>query len=657
MNYWPLSKGPGNYGVAPLRRQVEDDWREHAPEWLAKHPGILDPEYSFYHLVPKDLDENLEYRRALNKWANASLMNKRVLWMMCARDPLFWMNTYTWTFNPKLPVPCVPFITWDFQDDLIDKVLKAINVEDLAVEKTREMGASWIILTCFTWKWQFAHMQSFLLASRVEDLVDDSENLDALMPKIDFLLRFQPQWLVPVYNRRHLHIYNTETGSVIDGCSTTENMGRGGRRAAMLIDEMAAVNNGEAVLASTADVTQCRIMASTPKGAANAFYTVSHSKTRVISMHWTFHPEKRRGLYYYDEGKGKKIDCEHLKPKQISSRGGRWAYYGDHKLRSPWYDRECERRHSGVEIASELDIDYMGSDRAFFDNNLVQRMLDQSSPPYLEGYLQYTEEGHFEQFRPEIGGSVKLWMDLDAANRPTSATTYTVGCDIATGSGASNSVAKVLDNSTGRFVCEYADPNIEPHEFAILVVALCRWFASEHKVIQSGDSPRSEAQGAHLVWETGGPGVAFGRKVIKLGYRNIYYRAKVRGEIYERASDIPGWTGRHAGKVELLGDYKDQLASGEIAEPSTQTCQEMLSYKYRRNGELVHSASEQVDPSGAGDNHGDRVIAAAVAAMGRRQLPKSTRQIDKIPVNCLYHRQKAFDAEQRKLAEEEMTAW
>src|SRR5690606_6830422 len=78
--------------------------------------------------------------------------------------------------------------------------------------------------------------------------------------------------------------------------STNADLGRGGRRKAIMLDEFAAAENGPEILAATADAAPCRIYNSTPQGRGNAFAAVRFSgKVKVVTLHWKDHPVKGAG--------------------------------------------------------------------------------------------------------------------------------------------------------------------------------------------------------------------------------------------------------------------------------------------------------------------------------------------------------------------------
>ena len=84
---------------------------------------------------------------------------QRNLWDACSRDILYWINTFVWTFDPRKPNPKIPFITYEYQDEAflaMDEALPGAGGEfkghDVIIEKSRDMGASWICLTLFAWR-------------------------------------------------------------------------------------------------------------------------------------------------------------------------------------------------------------------------------------------------------------------------------------------------------------------------------------------------------------------------------------------------------------------------------------------------------------------------------------------------------------------------
>lgn len=534
--------------------------------------------------------------------------------MACSRDLLFFVNAFCWTYDPrKTEAPVLPFITYDFQDSaLLDIEHSITGGRDLVLEKSRDMGASWMCLTVFYWRFLFRKYQSFMMVSRKADLVDKRGDPDSLFWKIDFITKHLPGWMIPEFTRNEMHFHNESNGSTIDGESTTGDVGVGGRRTAIMLDEFAKVEQGYRVLEATRDNTKCRIFNSTPEGPSGAYYDMRQNAikqdtpTKLITLHWVLHPEKSKGLYYDSAN----------------------------RPRSPWYDYECSRVANLREIAKELDIDYEASGYQFFDPaHLDRQKAEHVRPPDLKGDLDFDDRTcQPNGFLTREGGHLHLWtsdaFQLDESGKPPKTHTYVVGCDVGVGTGSSNSTVSVVIAETGEKVAEYANANITDWKFANFVVALCRWFKSKNDL------------GAYLIWEANGPGRSFGDQVLKSGYYNIYYREQSEGSTRKRASDYPGWYTTQENKRALLADLRRAEAQNEFVNHSAASADERRYYIHLPNGSIEHSDSVTTeDPTGARGNHGDRVIADALAFRASKEykLPDAVKE-QVIPENCLLSR-------------------
>lgn len=546
----------------------------------------------YYDLVPKDFIANCKFRREMIQLGCSDEKAAEELWIMCRRDLLFYVNTFVFTYDPRLPEPVIPFITYDYQDEaLVETEIAIVRGQDLLFEKSRDMGATWIGDTVIEKRWHFHTLQSFLMLSRVEDLVDKTEDPDCLFWKIDFLIQNLPPFLKPNVNRNKLHIYNKDNSSTIDGVSTTGNAGRGGRRTAIFLDEFASIDMGHEVLSSTRDVTRCRLFNSTPKGTGNAFFDMTQTPIKKLRFHWSLHPVKRMGLYTSENGTLKILDDGYKFEDD-------YPFILDGKLRSPWYDNECKRAAHPMEIAQELDIDYLGSDYQFFTSDVIKRIQTQDiRPPLKVGELEFEPDSLRPlYFTEQEGGNLHVWISIDPRGRISETIPCVLGVDIAAGTGSSNSAISVVNEKTGEKILEYASAFIKPERLARLAVALARW-----------------CNNGFLIWDGAGHGRVFSDTVIELGYRNIYYRRNDKS-ITKKVTDIPGYFLTADNKLSLLGAYRKALDCGAFTQRSYEANRECLQYVFTTKSTVEHAGSRNtVDPTGAKDNHGDRVIADALA--------------------------------------------
>jgi hypothetical protein len=123
--------------------------------------------------APKGFKENRDYRREILTLAAGNEEVQEWCWVRASRDFIWWCDTFAWTYDPKT-YPAFPsrrFVLFDYQAAGSKKILKAIGIHDILIEKSRQMGVSWLLMAIFVWLWLFRPMQSILLGSRKEDLV------------------------------------------------------------------------------------------------------------------------------------------------------------------------------------------------------------------------------------------------------------------------------------------------------------------------------------------------------------------------------------------------------------------------------------------------------------------------------------------------------
>lgn len=601
-----------------------------------------------YSRVPKDRLGNLELRKKLWDWGYESKAHQKYLYDACKEDILLYFNLFMWTEDPrKTAQPHLPFITYEeYQDDGILAIQSAIdNGEDLGTEKSRDMGMSWCELGVFDWNWRFHDSRKFLVASRKEDLVDKTGNPDTLFAKLDYIERKLPLFLqAPRRVRTNLHIGNPDTGSVIDGESTTGDIGRGGRRTAIFLDEFAFVPNGLQVEKATGQTTRCRLFGSTPNGTGNSYHRiVTHGHTKVLTWHWSMHPEKKVGLYrLHSSG-----EIEHLDPDydytgydyaKTNFQSPDSKFYG---LHSEWYDKECKKNHFvRAIIAAEYDIDYGGSDGKYFDSEAISDLRENCREPL--------HIGHANEWIDHLGVNdmgltpLRLWFHPTADKKVPQDTVYAMGIDVSQGTGASDSCISVADKRTGEKVASYMTNRLLPQDFAKLAAAIANWF--------------STPQGYCLMaWEGNGPGSVFGKAIVEnIHYPHLYYH-KVGDTKGAKRSKRPGWFSNKELKQELFDKYRDALFKRQFINRELVALAQCEDYVFDKNSGIVHvKARDSQIASESKDNHGDMVIADAIAwtALARQSNPPKPEK--KIRVGTLADRRRRYAEYKRQSMQE---AW
>lgn len=205
------------------------------------------------------------------------------------------------------------------------RYIRALEAGDnLVVEKSRQMMATWIACSFFVWKLLFVRGSAGFMASRKEALVDDggeNSTRESLLGRVRYIYDRLPDWakaMGPV-QFSHLRVTAKWNESYIRGESSNPNLGRGGTFTHGLLDEAAFMPQSETVFAAISDA--CKrglILQSTPNGRANAFARLVHSKDsgfRRIRLHWTDHPERWNRREFDTDGKPTSAVYREMKAK------------------------------------------------------------------------------------------------------------------------------------------------------------------------------------------------------------------------------------------------------------------------------------------------------------------------------------------------------
>jgi hypothetical protein len=223
-------------------------------------------------------------------------------------DPVFFVSNFLRIYNPKKNPTDIPFKPYPYQKRIIRQIVKAIEYgEDIFIDKTREMGVSYMVLAVFLWCWLSRPGFTALVGSRTEKQVDNRKggtigSDDAsLFAKLGYMIERLPAFMLPVgWNPRmnfpYLKLINPENGSAISGESSTANFSRSGRYSAVLLDEFAFFEEAYGAWGATRDASRCRIVVTTPgikPGKAKRLrFGLDGEKIKVIEVPYHLHPEK-----------------------------------------------------------------------------------------------------------------------------------------------------------------------------------------------------------------------------------------------------------------------------------------------------------------------------------------------------------------------------
>lgn len=317
-----------------------------------------------------DLEGNAAFRLKILRMCEDNPEAWTKVKQVCAMSPYFWLQTFGYTNDPRRKPATLPFVMFPCQVDLMQEALYSIFTgEDYFIDKSRDMGASWIMVSCGVYIWSYWPSSSILFGSFKEERVDRKRG--SLLKMADTLIRYMPPQILPSSwdpskHRTFMSIRNIDGDSVIEGEATNPEFGRGDRKTFVLFDEHAYWGDKQAGMDTeawegTADVTNCRVSLSTPHGVATKQHQLKElfesGGMRGMRLWWWMDPRKNEDLEALPDG----------------------------SKTSTWY-REQKKRRSAEYMAQEVDIKYLGTGSPAFPlsmeflfgrrKELVQRIHD-----------------------------------------------------------------------------------------------------------------------------------------------------------------------------------------------------------------------------------------------------------------------------------------
>lgn len=249
---------------------------------------------------PRSLVENLIWRARMLDAAEKDLGLRSALREMAFRDVHFFFDGFMFTYDVRTQIKHLPFILKDRQREYANWLNQHIEDQvDGLTEKSRDMGATEVVLGTMLYRW-LAKGESFLLGSRLEEMVDKRGNENTHFERLRYKLYQLPWWMMPTgfFPRIHdsyMKLHNPSRGNSITGQAMTSDFGRQGRYRAILMDEFGFIDCARDAWTATSDSTRCRLPVSTVGhgGRANFFAWLRHeSKIDIFTLHYSNDPEK-----------------------------------------------------------------------------------------------------------------------------------------------------------------------------------------------------------------------------------------------------------------------------------------------------------------------------------------------------------------------------
>ncbi len=583
---------------------------------------VMDLSTNCYKLCPKTTSANVDWRVYIMEWARERDEHRDLLMRLSAENILFWINSFVWSLDTReeTTTTTTPFITFKVQDEAIltlqrrikpplESIVKDGHLKrrrDVLIRKSRDMGATWICLLVYMHFLLFDQdFLEFFALSYKKEYVDGGPK--SIFGKVDHMIDHLPSWMLPHGKliRTADRIENPATGSYFWGDTTTDRSGVGSRFTSGFFDEFPRVDPGtdQQIFDATADCTRCRIFNGTHRGTHTMFARIEKmDDVEKLSLPWWEHPTKSVGLYRWRMASAQPeiLDKQYEFPVDYKFRQDDeedTKKYPGGKLRSAWYDYECAGRGwNKIAIAQDLDMDAAASDWLFFDAGEIDRLVrEYARPADLRGDFSGRVFHHL------TSGPMEIWGALDRGGR-LPRDVYGLAFDLATGTGGKSSTpscVSMVNLTTGRKVGSYKTVTKRPEQMAKLAYDLGNWL-----------------YGAMVIWEqAGGMGGTFKRVLIdELHYPYVFLRKTKTKTLAPEMTMEPGWAANNENKEQLLNDYRDCLSTSRFMNFSQEALEETKLFKWVKGGKIVHPKDFLTDdPSGAGMNHGDQVIADALA--------------------------------------------
>lgn len=518
------------------------------------------------------------------------------------RDILRFFKYHAWTHDPRpgilsaygLKNPTLPFLLYPFQEQGVLTIKNHIDDgRDLLIEKSRDMGVSWLVLTVFFHCWlQPKAGNDFLFGSRKYDFVDKRGAQDTLFEKIRYnLYRLHPAFLPEGFNSNFNDnvgmITNPATGSFMRAEANNANFGTSGRYKAILPDEFGKwEETDENAWTSCGDSSPCRIPVSTPWGLGRKFDQLRFSGAiDVLTLHWSDHPIKGAGKY-----KG------YHPLEELRTDEKVWL--------SPWYLAECERRRDDPKksIGQELDISYLASGSPYFNNFDMSRRYQEltANPPDVTRYgFEITGKG--------LDRKVKLFEDPNGSiyllKKPEQFRAweyrYCIAADVAEGLEKGDYSYFVIYDRVERKDVGWYHGHCDTDVLAFLIAHFATWF------FDAWVAPEKNNEHGGAVINT-----------LKYIYKYIMHERE-----FDRAIDIMktpmrlGWATTTLTRGILCSDLRRILKEGEDGILDLEFFNEAMTFVFNKNGKA--EASE--------GNHDDRVMGQGIKFQISKWLPAPYR--------------------------------
>ena len=462
------------------------------------------------------------------------MVDKKMLeFMRCAKDPVYYMNTYGYVFDAKkksiLPMTC-----FEYQNDCLRNFHKHQNN---IILKSRQTGLSVVTAGYVAWRLLFRYDEKILI------IANDGAGAVRFLETVKQFVDYTPAWLKPesigTDNTKKIAFSNN---SYAEAKASSPNAGRGDSLTMLILDETAFIKDDEDIwmgagMALSQTGGKC-IMISTPNGTGNLYYktwvdAVNNENDFVgTTVHWTENPNSVIDFEWKIDAAGEKVP---------------W---------SPWYEAQCKRlQHDSVKIAQELDLSFEGSKRLAVDPQLVEKYrkkVDDNHKIQVNLRFDYLEKENPIEFAKAVNDVTNMLI----FKMPEEGKQYILAADVARGDGQDYSTIQILDVDTLEQMAEFRE-KISPDLFPFVINHMAKMYNMAYVVIEANSF---------------GLGVCFDiRDKFKYPRNRLYFSKNIK-DIHVRhykykvneGTEIPGFQTSRKNRVLLVKAIIEHMREGSL---------------------------------------------------------------------------------------------
>lgn len=268
-------------------------------------------------MINKNLVYDYIYKLRRNESYKVLIDNnyKAKLYSYYKKNPIDFIETWLDTTDPRDTERATkPFLLFPIQKKFVSFLHNLVkNPSNALVEKSRDVGASWIACSFAIWLLLFHNGISVGFGSRKMLFVDKINNPDSIFQKLRDLLKGLPPFFVNKNfvqtNVTFMNIYNPDMESSITG-EGGDSIGRGGRKTIYFKDESAFYERSESIDSALSSNTDIQVDISSVNGVGNLFhrkreagiiyngYDIIKGKINVFIIDWRDDP--RKDMNWYD---------------------------------------------------------------------------------------------------------------------------------------------------------------------------------------------------------------------------------------------------------------------------------------------------------------------------------------------------------------------